>query len=301
MKTTDDMLLFSRLVELKSFTAVAEELDISRSLVSKRISRLESDLGVQLINRSTRQLELTEAGRTFWQYCIRLVDTVQEAKNAVNEIQGIPKGNLYINAPVTFGQTILPNAIVEFLLSYPDINISLNLSDQFVDVIEGGFDIVIRIGTLKDSTLRARKIGTTALHVYAHKNYLAKHGTPEIPADLNNHNCLGYKHMEGGSDIWRFTHGADDEEVHIKGNFMAANGVPLSKAVQSGLGLAMLTDFTMNALKDDDVVRVLEPYCKQIIDIYAVYPSTTKLPIKTRFFIDFLHEYMSSNLIMKET
>jgi len=232
MKTTDDMLLFSRLVELKSFTAVAEELDISRSLVSKRISRLESDLGVQLINRSTRQLELTEAGRTFWQYCIRLVDTVQEAKNAVNEIQGIPKGNLYINAPVTFGQTILPNAIVEFLLSYPDINISLNLSDQFVDVIEGGFDIVIRIGTLKDSTLRARKIGTTALHVYAHKNYLAKHGTPEIPADLNNHNCLGYKHMEGGSDIWRFTHGSDDEEVHIKGNFMAANGVPLSPCVR---------------------------------------------------------------------
>ena len=196
MKSIDDMLLFSRLVELKSFTSVADELEISRSLVGKRISRLENDLGAQLINRSTRQLELTEAGRTFCQYCVQLVDTVNEAKNAVSEIRGKPIGNLSINAPVTFGQTILPPAIVEFLMIYTDVRISLNLSDQFVDVIEGGFDIVIRIGTLKDSTLKARKIGSTALHVYAHKNYLEKNGTPKTPADLKNHNCLAYRGVE---------------------------------------------------------------------------------------------------------
>ncbi len=295
MKSIDDMLLFSRLVELKSFTAVANELEISRSLVSKRISRLENDLGVQLINRSTRQLEITEAGRTFFQYCIQLVDTVQDAKNAVSEIRGKPKGNLYINAPVTFGQTILPTAIVKFLAAYPDLRISLNLSDQFVDVIEGGFDIVIRIGTLKDSTLRARKIGSTALHVYAHKQYLAEYGTPETPADLQNHNCLAYKYMGGGSDVWRFTNASGEEEIPIKGNFIAANGVPLSKAVQAGLGIAMLTDFTMNEIEDDNVIRILESYSNQVVDIYAIYPTTRKPPLKTRLFIDFLYEYMSEN------
>ena len=293
MKSIDDMILFSRLVELKSFTAVADELDISRSLVSKRISRLESDLGVQLINRSTRQLELTEAGRTFRQYCAQLVDTVNEAKNAVSEIRGKPKGTLSINAPVTFGQTILPPAIVEFLATYPDVRVSLNLSDQFVDVIEGGFDIVIRIGTLKDSALRARKIGSTALHVYTHKNYLEKNGTPKTPTDLQHHNCLTYKHMEGGPDIWRFSNATDDEDIPVKGNFIAANGVPLSKAVQAGLGVAMLTDFTMNAIDDDNIVKILEPYSKQIIDIYAVYPTTRQPPLNTRLFIDFLYEYMS--------
>jgi len=293
MKSIDDMLLFSRLVELKSFTAVAEELEISRSLVSKRISRLENDLGVQLINRSTRQLELTEAGRTFCQYCVQLVDTVNEAKNAVNEIRGKPIGNLSINAPVTFGQTILPPVIAEFLATYSDVRISLNLSDQFVDVIEGKFDIVIRIGTLKDSTLKARKIGSTALHVYAHKNYLAKNGTPKTPADLKNHNCLAYRHMEGGSAIWRFTNASRDEEIPIKGNFIAANGVPLSKAVQAGLGIAMLTDFTMNEIKDNNIIRILESYSKQVIDIYAVYPTTRKPPLNTRLFIDFLYAYMS--------
>jgi len=293
MKSIDDMLLFSRLVELKSFTAAADELEISRSLVSKRISRLENDLGVQLINRSTRQLELTEAGRTFHQYCVQLAGTVNDAINAVSEIRGKPKGNLSINAPVTFGQTILPSAIVEFLATYTDVRISLNLSDQFVDVIEGGFDIVIRIGTLKDSTLRARKIGSTALHVYAHKNYLEKYGTPKMPIDLKNHNCLAYKHMEGGSDVWRFTNPSGDEEIPIKGNFIAANGVPLAKAVQAGLGIAMLTDFTMDAIKDNNVVQILESYSKQVVDIYAVYPTTRKPPLNTRLFIDFLNEYMS--------
>jgi len=293
MKSIDDMLLFSKLVELKSFTSVAEEFEISRSLVSKRLSRLENDLGVQLINRSTRQLEITEVGRTFYPYCVQLADTIQDAKNAVSEIRGRPKGNLHINAPVTFGQTILPSAIVQFLETYPDVRVSLNLSDQFVDVIEGGFDIVVRIGTLKDSTLKARKIGSTTLSVYAHKQYLEKYGTPETPGDLKNHNCLAYKYMGGGSDIWRFQNASGDEEVPIKGNFIAANGVPLSKAVQAGLGIAMLTDFTMNAIEDDNIVRILESYSKQVIDIYAVYPTTRKPPLKTRFFIDFLYEYMN--------
>jgi len=294
MKSIDDMLLFSRLVELKSFTAVADELDISRSLVSKRISRLENELGVQLLNRSTRQLDITEAGRTFYQYCVQLAETVHEAKSAVGEIRDKPKGSLYINAPVTFGQTILPKAIVKFLTKYPDVKISLNLSDQFVDVIEGGFDIVIRIGTLKDSMLKARKIGHTALHVYAHKQYLTQYGTPKTPADLKGHNCLAYKHMEGGSDIWRFTNESNNEDIPIKGNFIAANGVPLAKAVQAGLGIAMLTDFTMDEIKDDNVVKILESYSQQIIDIYAVYPTTRKPPLKTRLFIDFLYEYMSN-------
>ena len=193
----DDMLLFSRLVELKSFTAVADYLQLSRSLVSKRITRLEDHLGVQLVNRTTRRVELTEAGRTYYQYCLQIENTMQEAESVVSEIRQQPKGNLTVNAPVTYGQIILPEIIAKFLKRYPDININLSLSDHYVDVIEGGFDIVIRIGNLKDSSLKARKIASTRLCVFAHKNYLKKHGIPKTPQDLQQHNCMLYRYMGG--------------------------------------------------------------------------------------------------------
>ncbi|MGD8560021.1 MAG: LysR family transcriptional regulator [Gammaproteobacteria bacterium] len=286
----DDMLLFSRLVELKSFTAVADHLRLSRSLVSKRITRLEDHLGVQLVNRTTRRVELTEAGRTYYQYCLQIENTIQEAESVVSEIRRQPKGNLHVNAPVTYGQIILAPVIAKFLKRYPDISVNLSLSDHYVDVIEGGYDIVIRIGNLKDSSLRARKIATTKLCVFAHKQYLKKHGTPKTPQDLQQHNCLLYRYMRGAPNTWEFKGLMGKEVVQVNGNFSAENGVPLYKVAQAGLGVAIQPEFVLDGFRDKNIVRLLQDYQQPDIGIYAIYPNTRKLPLNTRVFIDYLAE-----------
>ena len=294
METVDDMLLFSKLVELKSFSAVAEMLQSSRSLVSKRISKLEDRLGVQLVNRTTRRVELTEAGRTYYQYCVQIENIVQEAAAMVSEIRQQPKGTLNINAPVTYGQIVLPNIIAGFLKKYPDININLSLSDKFVDVIEGGYDIVIRIGQLKDSSLKARKVAATRLVVFAHKNYLEKHGIPKTPQDLQQHNCLSYRYMEGGPNEWQFYGPLGKEVVYVKGNFSAENGVPLYKAAQAGLGIAIQPQFVLDSFDSKGIVTLLSDYSAAELGIYALYPATRKPPLNTRVFIDFLAQQLST-------
>jgi DNA-binding transcriptional LysR family regulator len=295
MESIDDMLLFSKLVELKSFSAVADHLHLSRSLVSKRISRLEDHLGVQLVNRTTRRLELTEAGRTYYQYCVQIENTIHEAESVVGEIRQQPRGNLSINAPVTYGQMVLPGIIARFLKKYPDININLSLSDKFVDVIEGGFDIVIRIGQLKDSSLKARKVSSTSLQVFAHRSYLKKYGTPQTPQDLQEHNCLSYRYMAGAPNEWHFEGPMGREVVHVRGNFSAENGVPLFRAVQEGLGIAVQPQFVLDSFDSKGITTLLQEYQQPDIGIYAIYPSTRKPSLNTRVFIDFLAEQLASS------
>ncbi len=295
MTPLDDLMLFAKLVNLKSFTAVAESLQLSRSLVSKRISRLEERLGVQLLNRTTRRLELTEAGRTYYQYCLQIENTLQEAQNAVSEIRAHPQGALNINAPVTFGQLILPGIIANFLNHYPAVKVNLSLTDHFVDVVGGGFDLVIRIGKLEDSSLKARKVGRTRLRVFAHKNYLKTHGTPQIPEDLQDHNCLVYRHMRSGVNEWRFNGPKGAFSVPVSGNLSADNGIPLYHAVNAGLGIAIQPSFTLNAFDDKNIVYLLEDYIPQEMGIYAVYPPAKRPPLNTRVFIDFLADALARN------
>lgn len=293
MEPIDDMMLFSKLVELKSFTAVADAMQLSRSLVSKRITRLEDHLGVQLVNRTTRRVELTEAGRTYYQYCVQIENIVHEAESVVSEIRQQPRGNLNINAPVTYGQIVLPDIIAKFLKKYPDINVNLSLSDKFVDVIEGGYDVVIRIGQLKNSSLKARKLATTRLIVFAHKNYLKKHGTPSTPQELQRHNCLSYRYMTGAPNEWQFHGPLGAEVVYVKGNFSAENGVPLFKAVQAGLGIAIQPQFILDGFDAKGIVTLLEEYTRSELGIYAIYPATRKPPLNIRVFIDFLAEQLA--------
>lgn len=295
MAPLDDLILFAKLVELKSFTAAAENLQLSRSLVSKRISRLEERLGVQLLNRTTRRLELTEAGRTYYQYCLQIENTLQEAESAVNEIRAHPQGTLNINAPITFGQLILPDIIANFLKNYPSVKISLSLTDHFADVIGGGFDLVIRIGKLEDSSLKARKVGSTQLKVFAHKSYLKVHGTPQTPEDLRDHNCLVYRHMRSGVNEWRFKGPKGAFSVPVSGNLSADNGIPLYHAVAAGLGIAIQPCFSLDAFDNKNIVYLLEDYMPQEMGIYAVYPPAKQPPLNTRVFIDFLANALMGN------
>jgi len=293
MAAIEDISLFRKLVELKSFTAVAEAMHLSRSLVSKRINRLEDKLGVQLLNRTTRHLEVTEAGRTYYKYCVQIEVTLQEAEAAVSEIRRHPRGVLNINAPVSYGQMILPEIIARFLVKYPEVKVNLSLSDSLVDVVGAGYDVVIRIGDLNDSSLRARKVGATRLHVFAHKDYLARQGTPTKPEDLKTHNCLIYSLTRGGSiNEWRFKGKQGVEQVSISGNLTVDNGMPLYQAVSSGLGIAKLPCFMLKAFDDPEIVYLLPDYQAQEIGIYAIYPPSKTPPINTRVFIDFLAEQL---------
>ena len=292
MTNINDMLLFGKVAELKSFSGVAEALQISRSLVSKRINRLEDRLGVQLIHRTTRRLDLTEAGKTLYQYCKQIENTWLEAETVVGEIRRKPRGRLRINAPVSFGQLELPPVIATFLQQYPDVTVDLSLSDTFVDLIEGGYDLAIRIGDLPDSSMKARKVGSTRLLVFAHQRYLKKHGIPKTPQDLRQHNCLVYRHMRGGPNEWRFNGPPGAEVVNVTGNFVAANGVPLYKAAQLGIGIVLQPEFIQKSGNNTGMVKLLEEHCREI-GIYAVYPPTRKAPVNTRLFIDTLTKVLS--------
>ncbi len=291
MGPIDDMLLFTRLVEQKSFSAVAASEHLSRSLVSKRINRLEDRLGVQLINRTTRRLEMTEAGRTFYEYCRQMEATWQEAEAAVGEIRRMPRGTLRINAPVMIGQIVLPRIIGGFLAEYPDVHIMLDLSDQYIDVIKGGYDVVIRVGRMKDSSLRARQLGTTRLHLYAHQDYLDRNGTPVTPKDLVGHNCLVYRYKAGDPYEWEFAGPNGRETVEIQGNFTANNGAPLYQAAKGAIGIARLPAIYEQAYGMEGMVYVLEDFAVDSA-IHAVYAATRRPPLNTRYFIDYLAEHL---------
>lgn len=287
MASVDDMLLFARLVALGSFTAVAQSEGVSRSLVSKRIARLERDLGVQLVNRTTRRIDITEAGRSLYEYCVQLESVWQEARTVVGELQSRPRGRLRINAPVTLGQFVLPSLIGDFLARHPEVELVIDLRDSMVDIIEEGYDVLIRVGHMKDSSMRARRLGSVRMHLYAHHRYLARHGTPQQPADLAAHNCLVYRFKAGDPFRWDFAGPAGTETVRVRGNLSADNGAPLYQAALAGLGIARLPSFYELAFGREGMACVLEAYASES-PVHAVYASTRHTPATIRAFIDHL-------------
>jgi DNA-binding transcriptional LysR family regulator len=186
------MAAFTRVVGAGSFSAAAREMQVSQALVTKQIQELESWLGARLLNRTTRRLSLTEVGTAFYERAARILDAVEEAKDAAGALQTVPRGRLRINAPVSFGLPHLAPAVTDFLKRYPDVSVELLVNDRLVDLLEGEFDVGVRIGRLRDSSLIARRIGPIRLAVCAAPDYLARYGEPKTPEDLSKHDCLEY-------------------------------------------------------------------------------------------------------------
>ncbi len=289
MIQTDDIMLFARVAELSSFTAAAQELDVSRSLVSKRIRALEERLGVRLLNRSTRSLSLTEPGQLFYDCAVRVRETLADTTRRLGELGERPRGRLRINVPVTFGQMYVAPLMGAFLERYPDIEVDMHMDDHFVDLVQEGYDAALRIGILEDSSLVARRVGSTRRVVCASPTYLRAHGTPRSPADLRHHNCLTYHHERGRSGAWQFLGGPARETVPVSGNLRCSNGVALLEAARSGLGLAYLPRFMLAGdLAQGRLQEVLHEHCREELGIYALYPSHAHPPAKVRAFVDFL-------------
>jgi len=289
MDVMHSMAVFRRVVEAKNFSAVARETNMSQSTVSKHIAALEERLGTKLLNRSTRSLKLTEAGKEYYHHCIRILNDFQEAEASVGKGKIKPTGTLRISTGAAFGRTFMLPYLNEFFSTYPDINIDLLFDDDYVDLVKQGIDLAIRIGPLADSTLIARKIGSSPRVVVASPEYLVKHGRPKKPADLIKHNCLLYS-LQKAPDLWYFNSAQEgDESVRVSGRLKASSPDAICDATMEGLGISVLCEwYARKYIKDGRLKVILQDYHPTAYDINAVYPERKFVPQKVKRMIEFL-------------
>ncbi|MEJ0028041.1 MAG: LysR family transcriptional regulator [Rhizomicrobium sp.] len=288
----EGLAVFATVVEARSFAGAARALSLSKATVSKAVSRLEAKLGTRLFNRTSRRLALTDAGRLL---SARAANILREAEAAESETlsQSVnPRGLVRLAAPMSFGvQTIAP-MIPDFLKAYPEVQVDLHLSDQMVDVIGEGFDAVLRIATLPDSSLVARRLCTVERFLVAAPSYLKAKGRPKHPMNLAEHACLGYAYLLG-PDSWRFTHkNGESAVVHPAGGPLRANnGDAMLPALIAGLGLGVLPDFILRAaLADGSLERVLPDWSLPASALHWVTPPGGPKPARVDVLGDFLAE-----------
>ncbi len=289
MDTLNAMLVFARVVEANSFSEAARRMGLSKSAVSKQVSALEDRLGARLLNRTTRRISPTEVGAALYERCARIASEVEEAELIVTRLHAAPRGRLRVNAPMSFGHLHLSPAMPEFLDRYPELSVDLALNDRFVDVVEEGYDVAIRITRLRDSSLIARKLAPARRIVCASPGYLARHGRPRAVADLTQHTCLIYTYAER-SDLWSLSDGTGQRyHVQVKGTFSVNSGDALKAAAVEGLGITLLPTFLVGReIADGRLVNVFPDVIDDFGGIYAIYPHNRHLTPKVRALVDFL-------------
>ncbi|KUM55041.1 LysR family transcriptional regulator [Rheinheimera sp. EpRS3] len=287
---------FSVAAQRLSFVDAAKALNIPPSTLGRRIKKLEQELGVQLFVRTTREIALTAAGKTYNEHTSKLLLALHEADLAVDLLNQKPSGVLKINAPVSFGRICIAPLLNQFMRQYPQLKIELSLTDQYVDLVREQIDIAIRIGTLDDSTLRARLLCQNKRQLVASPAYLKTAGTPLIPADLINHRCLHFSPLRTGHQ-WILLQGGQRTTVTVTPHFSCDDAGILLDAAKHGMGIALLADFlTQPALKNGELVPVLADWALPASAIYAIYADTQFLAQKSRLFIDFLVDNMSASV-----
>jgi DNA-binding transcriptional LysR family regulator len=282
------MKVFVAVVDGGSFAAAAQKLDTSRAMVSKQVQKLEEHLGTRLLNRTTRKLSLTGTGREFYERSAQIISDVEEAEQVAGQMTSTPRGVLKVTMPLTYGQHRLAPIVAEYARTYPQVRVDISLSDRKVDLVEEGFDLAVRVGSLPQSDLIARKIGAVYSFVCAAPGYLARFGTPATPADLPAHACLGYT-LTGTGAEWRLEGPNGTEAVPISGPIRADNGDMLRLAAVHGAGIILQPQFIVgDDLAAGRLVRVLPEWQSSEFGVYAVYPSRKHLSAKVRTFVDLL-------------
>ncbi len=289
MDVMQSMEVFRRVAEASSFSAVARETTMSQSTVSKHIASLEERLGTKLLNRSTRSLSLTEAGTEYYHYCVRILNDFQEAEASIGKGRIKPTGTLRLSSTVPFGRKFIIPFLGNFLKQYPDIEVDYLMEDREIDLVKEGVDVAIRVGPLADSSLVARKIGTSRRMVVASPEYLIKNGFPKTPSDLKSHECLLYSLLKSQNE-WFFSSAQfGDESVLIKGRFKASSNEALCEAAISGLGIATMCEWHVREhIKKGRLTVLLKNYELTSYDINAVYPERRYMPEKVKRLIDHL-------------
>lgn len=294
MEPLADIAVFVRVVDSGSFTAAAARLDLSKSVVSKHVTRLEEQLGARLLNRTTRRLSLTEAGRLLYERSRKGLAEIEEATFEVSRLQEAPRGALMINAPMSFGILHLAPALPEFLRRYPELTVDMSLDDRQVNVIEEGFDVSVRIAELPDSSLVARRIAPCRHVIVAAPSYLARHGTPQTPEDLRHHNIVTYRYQESALE-WHFR-GPDAKttSVAVSGSLAMNNSLALRAALLEGVGITRTPTFVVGQdIREGRLVALLREYEPPELTIFLVYAQRRHQSPKVRAFVDFIAERIS--------
>lgn len=291
---TGEIEAFLRSVEGGSFAAAAKALRQTPSAVSRSVARLEARLGVRLLTRTTRALAVTAEGERFRGQAQKLLFDLDELERSFAADKSEPRGRLRVNASTPFGIHQLLPVLPEFSLRYPKVTVDLSLSDTLVDMVSERTDIAIRHGPLRDSSLRARKLGSSRWVVAASPEYLQRHGTPRTPAELEQHNCFNFNYRRS-VEGWTFRAGSRAKQYHVGGNFLGNSGEALRLMCLGGAGIARLADFMIGAdVRAGRLVPLLQDYLKtDREDVHALYIGHARLAARVRVFMDFLVERVS--------
>lgn len=282
------MMAFARVVEAGSLSAAARALNTSLASVSRQLAALERQLGARLMNRTTRRIALTEGGRAYYERCKRVLADIEEAEAALSQHQAMPSGRLMVSAPIAFGEVYLAPIIAGFLVRHPKVTIDLSLADRFVNVVEEGIDVALRVGTLADSSLIARRLGTFRRVVVASPAYLKSRAAPRRPADIAGHDCLSFS-MLIDPVRWHFMADGKEVVVPIAPRLRSDNQLVLRQAAIDGAGLLLASSwFVREPVAAGRLQVVLDEFETPVVPIHAVYPHARLLSAKVRTFVEYL-------------
>lgn len=289
----DGVAVFVALVNSGSFKLAAESLGHSTSFVSKAVSRLEKRLGSRLMNRTTRTISLTDAGRAYYERCQQIVIDAENASRSVSHLQDEPRGLLRVNAPTSFGSRHLLQHLAEFLHRHAEVNLEIEFNDRIIDVVAEGYDVVIRVGHIKDSNLVARAFTKSRNVIVAAPEYLRRHGTPKKISDLEHHHCITYS-LASNPPIWEFRKNEDRIQVKVPSRAQCNNAEIMVALTCDGIGISCMPLFTCQKEVDEGRLKIiLNDYELPEYGVYAIYPHRQYLTAKVRVFVDYLVEIFS--------
>ncbi|KXS37232.1 MAG: LysR family transcriptional regulator [Halomonadaceae bacterium T82-2] len=291
MQRWDRIEAFVEVVRQGSFSAAARHLKVSSSHVSRLVAQLESSLDTQLLYRTTRRLSLTDAGTLYYDRCRHLLDGFREAETALNDFQARPRGTLRLTSATTFGERYIAPLVNDFQRLHPQLEVQMHFTNRQVDLIDEGYDVAVRLGILKDSSLIARRLGERREYVVGSRDYFERMPRPHSLAELASHNCL-----LGSRDSWLFSVDGARREVRVSGRWQANSGPALLDAALKGLGLAQLPEYYVAPhLRSGELISVLDRHQFTDTAVWAVYPRHRHLSAKVRQFVDFLVERLAAD------
>ncbi|HEV7802749.1 MAG TPA: LysR family transcriptional regulator, partial [Burkholderiales bacterium] len=280
------MLAFVRVVESGGFTSAAQRLGLSVSAVTKNVSRLETDLGAQLLTRTTRRITVTDFGREYYASCRKVLSEIENVENALKQSQQAPRGKVTLLCPMFFARINLLPRIGEFYARYPEVEVEVRFGSRYDDITEEGINLAVVVGQLTDSRFASRTLTRSHMLCAATPDYLERHGTPRTIDDLLSHNCLVSR-----SALWQFKESGRTVELAVKGNLVVREGDALREATLLGLGIARSNWWLFRQdIADGTLIEVLKPHRVPGRPISVIYPPTRFLPKKIRVMIDFLVE-----------
>jgi DNA-binding transcriptional LysR family regulator len=287
------MHLFVRVAELSSFSAVAQQMGLARSAVTRQIAALEQHLGIKLMVRSTRRLMLTSAGAAYLEKCRVILNLVEAAETGVAEERQTPRGMIRISLPLTYGLMRVAPILLDFARRYPEVQLDMDYTDRRVNLIEEAIDLSVRITSRLGATEIARRIGSSQLQAVASPSYLAEHGVPLHPSRLINHECLSYTTTAESKQTWSFEIDGVLTAYPVRARIHSNNGEALNDAVERGLGIALQPDFIIErSLQSGKVVTILNEFPLPELGIYAMLPSNRQVPHRVRVLMDFLTDQL---------